>query len=128
MKREKTTNEGIDPGSKIDVSSHPHRHPFRAHLWRYRWIYFLILFLPFVIPAAYVSITDADDPFFTGSFLSDSLKFIWFLMVSSMLFLWAFSMFYLLVGKITVGKKWRWLIALLLCPPLVFVYFLKDRD
>lgn len=126
MSREKTTNEGADLGSEVDALSRASKGPFRSHLWRYRWIYFLIIYLPVIIPVFYVSITDADDPFFSGSFFSDSLNFFWSIAGTSMVFLWAFSMFYLLIGKLVVGKKW--LFALVFCPPLVFVYFLKDRD
>ena len=127
MNNEKSNNKDAGFGSSVDGPLRPPRHPFRAHIWRYRWIYFLLFYLPIVIPVVYMSITDADDPLFSESFLSGSLILIWFIATTLMLFLWAFSMFYLMIGNLSVGKKWRWFFALILCPPLVFVYFATDR-
>lgn len=122
MSSKKFTNEGAGHGSKVDDVSRRSRGPVRSHIWRYRWVYFLLLYLPVVIPVIYISITDVNDPLFSGSFISDSVGLLWFIAISSMVSLWLFSMFYL------TAKQWRWLVALFLCPPLVFVYFLKDRD
>ena len=127
MNNEKSNNKDAGFGSSVDGPLRPPRHPFRAHIWRYRWIYFLLFYLPVVIPVAYVSITDADAPLFSESFLSGSLILVWFIAITSMGFLWLFSLFYLMIG-VMLGKKWRWLVAIFLCPPLVFIYFAKDRE
>jgi len=125
MNNEKVIKEGADLSEKVDDLSRASKGPFRSHIWRYRWLYFLMLYLPVIIPVFYMEITAEDDFVFSGSFFSASLSFF---VIIPMMFLWMFSMFYLTIGKLTVGKKWRWLVAIFLCPPLVLIYFLKDRD